>query len=384
MNKTAVASDRRPSGWLGQASRFTAIETALYLRDNTAIFWTFIYPVMLLVILMIVFGGGQARFFAEIDVEGTGPGADRFAQVLQGRFDAISPESFSLRRVTAKDTTPEGRVRVIIPVGLGEGARPGGEPISVRLVGEPGAESGSMLSIVSETAALLDLEFSRSPEIVSIRYDIGSPKRAAESRSAVYYVIGLAVLTMVSTALFGFSGPLIDLRARGGLKLLSVMPVRRTAFLAGFAMCRVAILVVFVSAFIAGGLLVYAGVDALRATAPLTMLSLIVAGSVAFLAAGLALAGVVTSNTLASAVINFVNLPIMFLSDLFIPLDIMPEVVRTIAQFSPVYLLVDAMRQAAVGEAASGDWIPAMVALAALFVVSIAIIASTFRWRLPR
>ena len=114
------------------------------------------------------------------------------------------------------------------------------------------------------------------------------------------------------------------------------------------------------------------------------MLSLIVAGSVAFLAAGLALAGVVTSNTLASAVINFVNLPIMFLSDLFIPLDIMPEVVRTIAQFSPVYLLVDAMRQAAVGEAASGDWIPAMVALAALFVVSIAIIASTFRWRLPR
>jgi len=241
-----------------------------------------------------------------------------------------------------------------------------------------------MLSIVSETATLLDREFSRSPEIVSIRYDIGSPKRAAESRSAVYYVIGLAVLTMVSTALFGFSGPLIDLRARGGLKLLSVMPVRRTAFLAGFAMCRVAILVVFVSAFIAGGLLVYAGVDALRPTAPLTMLSLIVAGSVAFLAAGLALAGVVTSNTLASAVINFVNLPIMFLSDLFIPLDIMPEVVRTIAQFSPVYLLVDAMRQAAVGKAASGDWMPAMVALAALFVVSVAIIASTFRWRLPR
>ena len=34
MNKTAVASDRRPSGWFGQASRFTAIETALYLRGT--------------------------------------------------------------------------------------------------------------------------------------------------------------------------------------------------------------------------------------------------------------------------------------------------------------------------------------------------------------
>lgn len=106
-------------------------------------------------------------------------------------------------------------------------------------------------------------------------------------------------------------------------------------------------------------------------------------GTVSFLAAGLAIAGFVTSNTLGSALINIINLPIIFLSDLFIPLNAMP-VVQNISKFTPVYLLVDAMRGAAAGTRTLVECGPAFVALAILFIVSAAFVATTFRWRLKR
>lgn len=370
------------SGWFAQATRFTTVETATYLRDKTAIFWTFVYPIVLLVLMMALFGGGS-RFAATIDVEGSHPSADRFVAAMEQRFQSIDPDSFSLRRVTPEQETPEGRVRVILPPNFD--AKDGsGQSIIVRLDGETDAESGSMLSLVAEAATQLNADLAGAPRLIGTRYEIDAAASRSADASAIYYVVGLAVLAMVSTALFGFSGPLIDLRSRGGFKLFQFMPIHRTAFLTGFGMCRVLILVAFVLLLIGGGLAVYAGLDAAADAAWGMMTLLVTLGTIAFLAAGLALAGVVTSNTLASAVINFVNLPIMFLSDLFIPLSMMPEAVQEVARFSPIYLLADAMRGAADGPFTFADAAPALIGLATLFAVACAVIATTFRWRLAR
>lgn len=385
----APAAGGAKSNWLGQAARMTAIETSMYLRDKVAIFWTFVYPIVLLVLLMAVFGGGS-RFEAKVDVQGDGPLADRYLSILQSRFDAIDSSSFSYRRVSPSTSTPSDRVRVVLPSGVGTAA-PSGVPIQIRLASEPDAESGSMLSIVSESTTQLNADLSGARQVVAARYDIGNgaadeaPETSgAPSSAAVYYVVGIGVLTMISIALFGFSGPLIELRARGGLNRFQFMPVFRTAFLAGFSMCRILILVVFVLTFLFFGLTIYAGLGAAFATDWLAMTVLIVAGSVAFLAAGLALAGLVTSNTLASAVINFVNLPIMFLSDLFIPIAVMPQTVQNLAQYSPVYLLVNAMRETSVGAYQLADSGSALIALAIMFAISVAVILTTFRWKLAR
>lgn len=380
----APAPATGPTSWLVQVGRFTIVETATYLRDKTAIFWTFVYPIVLLALLMAVFGGGNIRSFsAKVDIEGRGTGPDQFVALLDSRFAVIGSANFSYRRVSPGETTPEGRVRIVVPAEFGTAERPG-PPMVIKLKGEPDAESGSILSIVAESATQLNATLAGTPQIVSARYDIDAPAVTKADASANYYVVGLAVLSMVSTALFGFSGPLIDLRARGGLKLFHFMPVHKTAFLAGFAMCRVIVLVVFILLFILGGLGIYSGAKAIGAADWGAVAALVLLGTVAFLAAGLALAGLVTSNTLASAVINFVNLPIMFLSDLFIPLNIMPEFVRTIAHYSPIYLLVDGMRQAASGTYGIAEAAPALWSLLVLLAVAALVIVSSFRWRLSR
>ncbi len=368
--------------WLGQAWQFTIVETATYLRDTTAIFWTFLYPVALLLIMMLLFGGGGNRSPSlALDVEGTGPAAEQLVSQLKGTFDAIEGLNIELRRVTPGQTSPDQRVRLIVPTNFSEG--PDAEPVLVRLNAMPDEISGSMLSLVAQSAAQLNAKLANAPERVQLKYIIAQGK-AETNIQATYYVVGLAVLTIVSTALFGFSGPLIDLRARGGLKLFQFMPVHRSAFLTGFGLCRVVILVVFVTLFILAGLSLFGGLRTLNGVAWSLMLALIFVGTISFLAAGLAIAGFITSNSAGSALINLINLPIMFFSDLFIPLSSMPEAVAAVSRMTPVYMLVDAMRGAAAGTHGLADCMPAFVSLSILLIGSAAIAGSTFRWRLKR
>ena len=372
---------RASSGWLGQCVRLTGVETATYLRDRAAIFWTFIYPIALLILMMTLFGGAaeERTFRMALDLEGHGPAAEQVANRIRSNFEMIDGVDFDLRRVAPDQATPAGRVRLIVPPAAANGV----QSLTVGLKGTPDASSGSMLSIVAQTASQLDLELAGAPSRVRLRYDLSAGESPPMS-SSVYYVVGLGVLTIVSTALFGFSAPLIDLRARGGLKLFQFMPVHRTAFLTAFGLCRVIILFVFVTLFIAAGLALFGGLSEVSGEGWTTMLLLNILGTISFLTAGLAIAGLVTSNTLGSALINIINLPIVFLSDLFIPISSMPEPVQAVSRVTPVYLLVDAMRGAAAGTRTLADCGPAIIALVILFAASAAIVATTFRWRLKR
>ena len=371
--------------WRAQCARLTQVETATYLRDKTAIFWTFLYPVILLMIMMTLFGNTTATpsgFQLSIDIEGQGEAAEVFSERIEQNLGYIEGVSSEVRRVDPATPTESGTVRLVMPdASLDDVSDP--VTVHVALDGTPDADSGSVLALIAQTATELNMELAEAPEFYRMSYAIEPGSEAAMSES-VYYVVGLAVLTIVSTALFGFSAPLIDLRARGGLKLFQVMPVHRTAFLAAFGLCRVLILFCFVLLFIVGGLAIFGGLGDVTTRGWGLLALLTLAGSVSFLAAGLAIAGLVTNNTLGSALINVINLPIIFLSDLFIPLSTMPGPIQDFSRALPVYLLVDAMRGAAQGTFTISEAGPVFASLGILFAISMVIVSTTFRWRLKR
>lgn len=375
---------RRAPGWLVTAVRFARVETATYLRDKSAIFWTFVYPVVLLVLMLVLFGGRAVSM--SVDVEGVGPGVDRLVSALEARFRYIPDVDFSVKRVGASERTPADRVR-IIAAGGGEGGRGVPSAVRVRLDSPPDGASGAALAIVGETLATLNLELAQAAPAIRVDYELakGRANSATSPGASVYYVTGLLVLTLVSTALFGFTGPLIELRARGGLKLFQVMPISRTAFLAGFALCRVVVLVAFSIAFFIGGLSLSGQMPTIDAHGWIMLLLLVLAGSVVFMAAGLALAGLITSSGTASAVINLVNLPIMFLSDLFIPISVMPEAVQALARWSPIYQLAAALRGVAVADPNQpAALLTCFTSLGVLGAIALGVAALTFRWNLKR
>lgn len=370
---------RRVAAWVAATARLARVETAAYLRDKSALFWTFVYPVVLLLLLIALFGTRPVTM--KLDVEGRGPGAERLIAALQDRSRHIENVRLQIKRVSADTPTPPGRVRLIATEGGAGTAAP--SAVVLKLDSPPDAANGALLALAAETIAQLNLQLAQVPPAIRVDYAVAqrSGHHSTTAGSAAYYVTGLAVLTLVSTALFGFTGPLIELRARGGLKMLQIMPLHRSAFLAGFALCRVMVLSVFSLLFIAAGLALFAGAVPPTVRAWLLLALLVIAGSLAFLAAGLALAGVITRTTVATAVINLLNLPIMFLSDLFIPLTLMPEAVQSAAHWSPVYQLAAAMRAAVADtEVAPFSWI----SLGMLATLAFAVAATTFRWTIKR
>ena len=383
MKSSSRATINQP-GWLNSSVTLAWVETRTYLRDPTAVFWTFLYPVILLVVMMALFGSGQTQApNLETDIVARDGQQAQLTRLLEKRASFVDGVTFDFRVIDAEEASPRDRVRIELPADFAPSPE-NPQTITLRLEEKPDASSGSMISMMSAVVADLNVELAGGDASVVLHYVIGSGEDSSPGYSrSTYYVIGLAVLTIVSTALFGFTGPLIALRAEGGLKLFQVMPIRRIAFTLGYSSCRLLILLVFVFVYIYFGMRVYGADQAISSGNWLLLMFIVALSSVAFLSLGMAVAGVVTKINTANALINLVNIPIVFLSDLFIPISLMPESIESVARYSPVFMLTDSMRQVAAGTAGLPECWPTIVYLLLLAALGTIIAACSFRWNIP-
>jgi ABC-2 type transport system permease protein len=102
-------------------------------------------------------------------------------------------------------------------------------------------------------------------------------------------------------------------------------------------------------------------------------------GAFAFFAAGYALVGLVSSARAVVVIGNVVLYPLMIFSGAMVPLEIMPDTVRTISRFLPLTHLVALLRGLWSGTG-WGDFLVEVAVLAGVGIVGTLVIARTFRW----
>jgi ABC-2 type transport system permease protein len=107
----------------------------------------------------------------------------------------------------------------------------------------------------------------------------------------------------------------------------------------------------------------------------------VVLGSMAFLALGYVLASFARTEDAANGMTQVVQFPMMFLSGVFFPIDLMPDFLQAIARIIPLTYLADALRQVMVGGAAFAPLGVCALVLTGWLVVCFAIAARTFRWQ---
>lgn len=110
-----------------------------------------------------------------------------------------------------------------------------------------------------------------------------------------------------------------------------------------------------------------------------SLLAGIVMGACAFFSMGYALVGLISSARAVILIGNVVLYPLMIFSGAMIPLEIMPDVVRTISCFLPLTHLVALLRGLWFGQA-WGNLLTEMAVLAGVTIVGMVITALTFRW----
>jgi ABC-2 type transport system permease protein len=165
-------------------------------------------------------------------------------------------------------------------------------------------------------------------------------------------------------------------REAGVLRRFSATPLRPLTYF------FTDVLVPFVMTLLGILLLVLVGMVVFRVRFEGNLLSLLVGislGACAFFSLGYALVGLVASARAVIVIGNVVLYPLMIFSGAMVPLEIMPDTVRTVSRYLPLTHLVALLRGLWFGKA-WGDLLTEVAVLAGITIVGVFIIARTFRW----
>lgn len=195
--------------------------------------------------------------------------------------------------------------------------------------------------------------------LVALGFGLGPVFEKAGQGSYVQFIApGVMAMTVLFSSVFSGVGLLWD-RQLGFLKETLVAPVPRFQIMLGRTLgaATVAVvqgLLVVIVCFIAGFRIVNA------ATAPLALVFLLLIACV-FSALGTAIGSVLQNIQGFQLIMNFLVLPIFFLSGALYPLNNLPKVFSAITSIDPLTYGVDALRTTLIGVAHYGIAIDAAV-----------------------
>ena len=141
-----------------------------------------------------------------------------------------------------------------------------------------------------------------------------------------YMLVSYAAYSLVSTALFAFGVATAAERASGWMRQLRITPASPLSYFAARIMASLCMglgSVLLLFARVVGGVSIAAG--------PLALVRLLL-GMVPFALLGLALGPAGAAPTA-----NLINIPLMFASGIFYPLDVSPRFIQTLAPYLPAY-----------------------------------------------
>lgn len=179
-----------------------------------------------------------------------------------------------------------------------------------------------------------------------------------------------------SVGFFGIATPLVALRERGTLRLLSTTPLRRATLLAAQAPSRVAValgqLAVIIGIGVALGAITPGRIPMLLVSC---LLGLAVFGALGYVVGGRAPSAEATSTVAAIGLVV-----LMFASGLVFPLDAMPGPVQAALRVLPTTYLGDLLSHFALGLPAKYPIALGVAVILGFAALLAAVAVRTFRW----
>jgi len=105
-----------------------------------------------------------------------------------------------------------------------------------------------------------------------------------------------------------------------------------------------------------------------------------VIGALMFIALGYLISGLAKTQESVDGLSQLINFPMMFLSGLFFPVDMMPTWIRPVIDAMPLTYLADALRQVMVGAIPLHSLQVDLIVLAVWLVVCAILAVRFFRW----
>lgn len=204
---------------------------------------------------------------------------------------------------------------------------------------------------------------------------------ALEINTSTFYVSAIAAFSIITATYTNLAMSVTFTRDAGVLKRVRGTPLPTSAYMFGrivHAIMVAALLVVIVVAFGAA----FYNADVPSRTLP-AFVATIALGAASFSALGLALTSIIPNADAAPAVVNFSILPLLFLSDIFIPIQDPNAWYVKVAKLFPVYHFSQAMKNAYFAPSGNGWRSGDLLIIAAWGVAGVVLAVLFFSWE-PR
>ncbi|WP_433248005.1 ABC transporter permease [Streptosporangium sp. CA-135522] len=184
----------------------------------------------------------------------------------------------------------------------------------------------------------------------------------------------MVILSVVTMALTALPAVLVTYRESGVLRRMSTTPVGPARLLVAQVVNNLAVAVVAtVLLIVLGGLVL--GVAAPRS--PLAFAGVFLLGTASMFGLGLLIAAVAPSAKVAPGIGSLLMFPLMFMSGMWVPRELLPDLARRIGDFLPMAPFAQALRDTWAGHAPQ----PLHLAVMAVTVLVTGLLAARlFRW----
>ena len=333
-----------------------------WVREPEAIFWAFVFPIVMSVALAVAFPGQESRpVIVGITHE---PGTQNSGAALKVRAALAGIEGVVLRDVSAGDerrVIRDGDVHVIVVPG---------DPPTYRF--DPDRVEARLARLVVDEA--LKRAAGRT-DPWSAREE---PVVVAGSRYIDWLIPGLLGMNIMSTGMWGIGFSIVQARLRKLLKRLAASPMRRSDYLLAQMIARLAFLAPEVVVLLAFGALVL-GMPVRGSL--LSIAAVCVIGAFTFTGLGLLAASRPKTLEAISGVLNMTMVPMWVLSGVFFSASNFPPAYQPVIQALPLTALNDALRAVILEGATLAQVGSELVRLAVWAVVTFVLALRLFRWR---
>jgi ABC-2 type transport system permease protein len=328
-------------------------------REPEAVFWVFIFPILLAAGLGIAF-------------------RQRSPEVVKVGVLVSQPNAGAISDAIARDSRLE-----VVPLD----------------------DSAGMHALRTGRIALFAVP--RAERTVEYRYDDTRPdarnarllvddaiQRAAGRRDAAtvrerhvrepgaryidFVIPGLLAMNLMGSGIWGIGFTIVEARRKKLLKRLVATPMSRAQYLGSFILSRLAMLVLEVGGLLGFGIWVF-GVPARGSVVTLIIVTLLAA--LAFSAIGLLVASRVRTIEGASGLMNLVMMPMWIFSGVFFSASNFPDAAQPLIQALPLTAAADALRGTLLEGASFAALSPELGILGAWLTLSFAAALALFRWR---
>jgi ABC-2 type transport system permease protein len=198
---------------------------------------------------------------------------------------------------------------------------------------------------------------------------------------STFYVAAMSAFAVISACYTNIAIQVTFQRDNGILKRIRGTPLPGASYLAGRVMHAVIVAAILVAINVAYGRIFYSASLPTR-TLPAFAVTLLV-GAASFAAMGLGITTIIPNADAAPAIVNASILPILFLSDIFIPVANAPQWVDVVGKIFPVRHFADAMQAAFFSPTGSGFRWGDLAVIAAWGAFGLVVAIRRFSWE-PR